>query len=290
VVCVHIFCFSFPEEKICWRKKQLVQDLTPPPSIYIHMCTLYTYTNECMPRCSPSGFFGPSRCLIPATPGLTSEYPMSSGEDPRATGGLVSNLPHPWVNKTKKHPSINYACISMSLNIKLHIIILKKLTISIQLNFLFCKISFFLIDKEFPCWNWYFRKFLIFSANRVRPGSQRRIRNFLFRMWAEIILLPFIRQTWHYRFVFFASTKKSTNKTHACAVKCRPPRLFQQGKSLFPKIRNYVVWRGLNDIWFCNTTSNFSKDKTTYICLIRHTFLLYDIFMSMNFYDMSFNF
>jgi len=28
-----------------------------------------------MPRFSPSGFFGPSRCLIP-TPGLTSEYPI----------------------------------------------------------------------------------------------------------------------------------------------------------------------------------------------------------------------
>jgi len=27
----------------------------------------------------------------------------SSGEDPRTTGGLVSNLPHPRVNKTKKH-------------------------------------------------------------------------------------------------------------------------------------------------------------------------------------------
>jgi len=31
----------------------------------------------------------------------------SSGEDPRATGGLVSNLLHPRVNKTKQHtPSI----------------------------------------------------------------------------------------------------------------------------------------------------------------------------------------
>jgi len=39
------------------------------------MCTLYTYMNTCMPRFSPSGFFGPSRCLIP-TPGLTSEYPI----------------------------------------------------------------------------------------------------------------------------------------------------------------------------------------------------------------------
>jgi len=27
----------------------------------------------------------------------------SSGEDSMATGGLVSNLPHPWVNKSKQH-------------------------------------------------------------------------------------------------------------------------------------------------------------------------------------------
>jgi len=27
----------------------------------------------------------------------------SSGEDPRATGGLVSNLPHPRANKTNQH-------------------------------------------------------------------------------------------------------------------------------------------------------------------------------------------
>ena len=27
----------------------------------------------------------------------------SSKEDPRATGGLISNLPHPRVNKTKQH-------------------------------------------------------------------------------------------------------------------------------------------------------------------------------------------
>ena len=75
VVWVHIFCFSFSKEKICWRKKHLVQDLIPPPSIYIHICTLYTHTNVYMPKFSPFGFFGPSRCLIP-TPGLTTEYPI----------------------------------------------------------------------------------------------------------------------------------------------------------------------------------------------------------------------
>ena len=39
------------------------------------MYTLCTYTNTYMPRLSPSGFFRPSRCLIP-TPGLTSNYPI----------------------------------------------------------------------------------------------------------------------------------------------------------------------------------------------------------------------
>jgi len=31
---------------------------------------------------------------------------QSSGEDPRGTGGLVSNLPHPRVNKTKQHTMV----------------------------------------------------------------------------------------------------------------------------------------------------------------------------------------
>ena len=34
----------------------------------------------------------------------------SSGEDPRATGGLVSNLPHPRVNKTKQYTPLPMAC------------------------------------------------------------------------------------------------------------------------------------------------------------------------------------
>jgi len=71
----HLLLESFSEGKICYRKKQLVQDLIPPPSIYLHVCTSYTYTNICISRFSPSGFFGPSRCLIP-TPGLTTEYPI----------------------------------------------------------------------------------------------------------------------------------------------------------------------------------------------------------------------
>ena len=70
----HLLLFFF-ERKCVKEKKQLVQYLIPPPSICIHMCTLYTYTNTYMPRFSPSGFFGPSRCLIP-TPRLTSEYPI----------------------------------------------------------------------------------------------------------------------------------------------------------------------------------------------------------------------
>jgi len=72
--CRHIFYFSQKKRHVK-RKKQLVQDLIPPFSEYIHMCTLYTYTNIYAPKFGPSGFFGPSRCLIP-TPGLKSKYPI----------------------------------------------------------------------------------------------------------------------------------------------------------------------------------------------------------------------
>jgi len=58
-------------------KKQSLQDLIPLRSTYVHMCTVYTYTNTYMLRFNPSGFFGLSRCLVP-TLGLTSEYPMCS--------------------------------------------------------------------------------------------------------------------------------------------------------------------------------------------------------------------
>ena len=72
---LHIFCFYFSEEKTYYRKKLSVQELILPSSIYIHMCSLYTYTNICMPRFSPTWFFGPSRWIIPNL-GLTSEYPI----------------------------------------------------------------------------------------------------------------------------------------------------------------------------------------------------------------------
>ena len=59
------------------EKKQIVQDHIPPLSIYINMCTLYTYTNTYMPKSSSSGFFGPSRSLA-TTPGLTSSTPCAA--------------------------------------------------------------------------------------------------------------------------------------------------------------------------------------------------------------------
>jgi len=74
----HVLLFSFERKTMSrFEKKQLIQDLIQPSSVYIHMysCSLYTHTNICMSRFSPSGFVGPSRCLIP-TPGLTSEYPI----------------------------------------------------------------------------------------------------------------------------------------------------------------------------------------------------------------------
>ena len=48
----------------------------------------------------------------------------SSGEDPRATGGLVSNLPHPRVNKTKQHTqtgNLPGAGGFLSINLRCHL-------------------------------------------------------------------------------------------------------------------------------------------------------------------------
>jgi len=49
----HLLLFFFGR-KSSLKKKQLVQDLIPPPNIYIHMCTLYTCTNISMPKFCPS--------------------------------------------------------------------------------------------------------------------------------------------------------------------------------------------------------------------------------------------
>ena len=46
-----------------WPNKPEEEDLIPPPSIYIYMCTLYKYTNTYMPRFNPFGFSGPSTCV-----------------------------------------------------------------------------------------------------------------------------------------------------------------------------------------------------------------------------------
>jgi len=50
----------------------------------------------------------------------SGEDARSSGEDARATAGLVSNLPHPQVNKTKQHtPHWGHAdCVSKLLEYK----------------------------------------------------------------------------------------------------------------------------------------------------------------------------
>jgi len=71
------FAFLFRKKNYVKETMHLVQDLIRPPSIYLHVCTLFTCMNTCMPRFSPSGFFGPSRCLVP-TLVLTSEHPRCS--------------------------------------------------------------------------------------------------------------------------------------------------------------------------------------------------------------------
>ena len=65
------FAFLFWKKKYVTGKKAVSPGLIPPPSIHVHLCTLYTYSNTYVPRFSSPGFLGPSRCLFP-TPGLTS--------------------------------------------------------------------------------------------------------------------------------------------------------------------------------------------------------------------------
>jgi len=79
----HIFCFAFSKEKVCSRKKAVIPELLLPHSIYTHVCTLYTCTNTCLLRFSPSRFFGPSKCLVP-TPRLTFWALQVSRPDPSA--------------------------------------------------------------------------------------------------------------------------------------------------------------------------------------------------------------
>jgi len=46
------------------RKKQSVQDLISPPSIYIYMSILHTYTDSCILKFSTSIFFGLSQVSV----------------------------------------------------------------------------------------------------------------------------------------------------------------------------------------------------------------------------------
>jgi len=66
------FAFFFRNKQHVKEKKLLVQYFIPPPSICMHIRTLYTYTNTHMPRFHPSIFLKPSRCLVP-TPWFTFE-------------------------------------------------------------------------------------------------------------------------------------------------------------------------------------------------------------------------
>ena len=88
------FAFLFRKEKYFKEKMQLVLDPIPPPSIYVHMyqCTfkLYTYTSTCLPRFSPSGFFRPSRCLVP-TLWLTLSTPCTRAQV-HALWGVLTDM------------------------------------------------------------------------------------------------------------------------------------------------------------------------------------------------------
>ena len=69
---IHVYIYVYT-----YIYKLSTQDLIPPSSIYIHMCTLYPHKITFIPRFSPSELFGHSKFLVP-TPGCPSEYPKFS--------------------------------------------------------------------------------------------------------------------------------------------------------------------------------------------------------------------
>jgi len=79
------------------------------------MCTLYTYTNLCMPRFSPSGFFGPRRDRVATQVGLCQSGGVAVAMPHRSVltrGALGRATRMPWVLFGK----IPRACFSSSLH------------------------------------------------------------------------------------------------------------------------------------------------------------------------------
>ena len=73
----HILCFFFLGKKhMSKKKKQLPQNRIPPPRLYTHMCTLYTYEFTMCRDLVHLVSSGPPGVV--STPALTSEYPICS--------------------------------------------------------------------------------------------------------------------------------------------------------------------------------------------------------------------
>ena len=72
-----------------------IRDISPVVSVTDSFETTHIYLNNLK-----------SLLLDPRHGGASDIVSAESGEDPRATGGLVCNLPHFRINKTKQHSSI----------------------------------------------------------------------------------------------------------------------------------------------------------------------------------------
>ena len=70
----HLLLIFWGRKNMLKEKKQLVQNLIPPPGIYIYMCTLYTYTDIFILSFSPSGFL---HALEMSHPDLSAHIPST---------------------------------------------------------------------------------------------------------------------------------------------------------------------------------------------------------------------
>ena len=107
--------------------------------------------------------------------------------------------------------------------------------------------AFSLLMRNFPCWKGYLSKFLIFLCEPGRARFAETNNGFFPHVVSRKHSMIFFSANLALQVRFTnLSTAGSFFEPHACAAlaNCRPPRLFQQGKSLLWKIRNLLCWEG----------------------------------------------
>ena len=120
----------------------------------------------------------------------------SPGEDPRATGGLVSNLPHPRVNKTKQH-TLKWV-VSISRDDWLHFNIIWKSSLDFELWGEFGEWRDIFSEQIWSCDRRHFSEFFLLThtatVTYIHSGITKIVTIWSFQIWwsCTILCSPFL--------------------------------------------------------------------------------------------------